>query len=119
MTKKEPLPEFRGMMPILATPITESGELDGASQRRLIQYCLKCGAAAIGHLAFASEFFKISDSDRRRLITMTVDEVSGRVPVFIGVAAPSDYVAVDYAKEAEALGADIIMAAAPYMDTPI
>ena len=118
VTRKGKLPPFRGMMPIMATPITESGELDEVSQRRLIQYCLKCGAVAIGHLAFASEFFKISDSDRRRLITITVDEVNGCVPVFIGVAAPSDYVAVDYAKEAEALGADIIMAAAPYINTP-
>ena len=118
VTRRGTLPPFRGMMPIMATPITESGELDEVSQRRLIQYSLKCGAVAIGHLAFASEFFKISDSDRQRLITITVDEVNGRVPVFIGVAAPSDYIAVDYAKKAEALGADIIMAAAPYISTP-
>lgn len=114
--RKKPLPPFRGMMPIMATPITESGELDEVSQRRLIQYCLKCGAVAIGHLAWASEASKISDDDRTRLIKITLDEVAGRVPVFIGATASSDDVAVKYAKEAEVLGADIVMAATSYKD---
>ena len=112
---KMPQPPFRGMMPIMVTAITKSGELDEVSQRRHVQYCLKCGAVAIGHFGFASEAFKISDTDRRRLIKMIVDEVSGRVPVFIGVTGSSTSIAVNYAQEAEALGADLIMAGPPYM----
>ena len=88
-TTKTPRPPFRGMTPILPTAITESGDLDQASQRRLVQYALKCGAVAIGHFGFASEFFKIPDVDPRRLIEVIVDEVNGRVPVFIGVTAPA------------------------------
>ena len=109
---------FRGMMPILPTAITESGEVDEPSQRRLVQYCLKCGAAAIGHLGGASEFYKVSHRDRPKLIEIVVDEARGRVPVFIGVTATTARIAVDYAKEAEALGADMLMAASPYMDVP-
>ena len=112
------LPVFRGMMPLMPTAITESGELDLTSQRRLVQYCLKCGAVAIGHFGFASEFHKLSETDRRRLTETIVDETAGRAPVFIGVAAPAVHVAVEYAKEAEALGADLIMATLPYIDLP-
>jgi len=111
-------PVFRGMMPILPTAITESGEPDEASQRRLVQYCLKCGAVAIGHLGGASEFYKVGDRDRGRLIETVVDEVAGRVPVFIGATATTTRIAVSYAQEAERLGADMIMAGSPYMDVP-
>lgn len=109
---------FRGMMPIMPTAISESCALDESSQRRLVQYCLKCGAVAIGHFGFASEFHKVSEDERRRLIQIIVDEVAGRVPVFIGVTAPAVHIAVRYAKEAESLGADMIMAALPYVDVP-
>lgn len=118
MTSKTPLPPFRGMMPILPTAIQESGDLDEASQRRLVQYCLKCGAVAIGHLGGASEFQKVADPDRRRSIEIVVDEVAGRVPVFIGATAPATRAAVNYAREAEALGANMLMVAVPYVFTP-
>ena len=58
---------FRGMMPILPTAITPDGKIDEKSQRRLVQYVLQCGAVAIGHFGFASEFHKISDNDRTLL----------------------------------------------------
>lgn len=109
---------FRGMMPIMPTAITDSSEIDETSQRRLVQYCLQCGAAAIGHFGFASEFHKVSDSQRRRLIEVIVGEVGGKVPVFIGVAAPAVHMALAYAREAKALGADLIMAMLPYMEVP-
>lgn len=106
------------MMPILPTAITQDGKIDEISQRRLVQYCLKCGAVAIGHFGFASEFHKISDSDRTLLTKIIIDEVGGRVPVFIGVTAQGFNVAINYAKEAEQLGADIIMAALPLLNLP-
>lgn len=109
---------FRGMMPILPTAITPDGKIDEKSQRRLIQYALQCGAVAIGHFGFASEFHKISDSDREYLSKIIIDEVAGRVPVFMGVTAQGFDVALKYAEEAKDLGADIIMAALPLINLP-
>lgn len=115
---KPAAPPLRGMMPILPTAIQESGELDEASERRLVQYCLQCGAVAIGHLGVASEFHKISNDDRARLIDIVVDEVDGRVPVFIGVTAPATRSAAHNARQAEALGADMLMLGMPYITVP-
>jgi len=109
---------FRGPMPILPTPITPDRRIDEKSLRRLVRYCLACHAAAIGHFGFASEFFKVSDDDRRLITRVIVDEVAGRVPVFIGVAAPADDLAVRYAELAHEQGADMIMAAIPYVNVP-
>jgi len=106
------------MMPILPTAIQESGELDETSERRLVQYCLQCGAAAVGHLGVASEFHKVSARDRTRLIEIVVDEVAGRVPVFIGVTAPATRAAMHNAQEARAIGANMLMVGMPYITVP-
>lgn len=106
------------MMPILPTALAEDGSLDEASQRRLVAYCLRCGAVAIGHFGYASEFFKLSHEDRRRLVPLIVEEVGGRVPVFIGVTGPSDRIAAELAREAEDLGADMLMVGTPYIYPP-
>ena len=58
---------FHGMMLILPTAITPDGRIDEKSQRRLVQYALQCGAVAIRHFGFASEFHKISYGDRTLL----------------------------------------------------
>lgn len=113
-----PTQRFRGMMPIMATAVTPSGSVDEASQRRIVQYCLQCGAVAIGHFGIASEFHKISHRDRHRLIELIIDEVDNRVPVFIGVTSPGTRISTDYAREAEALGAELIMSALPSMVAP-
>lgn len=118
MLPKGSLATFRGMMPILPTAIQEHGDVDEASTRRLVQYCLKCGAVAIGHLGGASEFQKVADADRKLLIEITVDEVHGRVPVFIGATAPSTRAAVGFATLAESLGADMLMVGIPYAGRP-
>lgn len=109
---------FCGMMPILPTAITPSGDIDEVSMRRLVQYALKCGVAAIGHFGFASEFHKLSDDQRCRLIEVLLEEINGAVPFFCGVTAQADHISVKYAKEAAAMGVDIIMAATPYVSVP-
>ena len=109
---------FYGMMPILPTAITPDGKIDEKSMRRLVQYCIKFDAAAIGHFGFASEFHKISDTDRRVLTEIIVDEAAGSVPVFIGINSQGFNISLRYAEEAEKLGADIIMAALPLINLP-
>jgi 4-hydroxy-tetrahydrodipicolinate synthase len=106
------------MLPILPTALSADGTLDDASQRRVVQYCLACDARAIGHFGIASEFHKISDRDRTQLIRLIVGEVAGRMPVFIGVTAAGFGSSLEYAREAEDLGADLVMAALPFVDLP-
>ncbi len=107
---------FRGMMPIMATPVDAAYKVDLESQRREVEYCIQCGAVALGHFAYASEFQKIGESDRARLLDVVVNEIDGRVPFFAGVTGKTAADTVRYAKEAEARGADIVMVSLPYVD---
>ncbi len=110
--------DFHGMMPILPTAITADRKIDEKSMRRLVRYCLQFNAAAIGHFGIASEFHKVSDTDRRVLTEIIVDETAGRAPVFIGITAQGFDIALRYAEEAEKLGADMLMAALPLINLP-
>ncbi len=57
---KNDIGAFRGMMPIMATPVDDNYKVDMVSQRRHVDYCIQTGAVAIGHFAHASEFKKIN-----------------------------------------------------------
>lgn len=105
---------FRGMMPIMATPVDNDLRVDETSQRRHVEYCIQCGAVAVGHFAYASEFQKITDADRSRLLDLVVEQVNGRVPFFAGVTGKTRDDMLRYAREAEVRGADLIMPALPY-----
>jgi 2-keto-3-deoxy-L-arabinonate dehydratase len=109
---------FRGMTPIMPTVVTEQGHLDESGQRRVIDYCLENGAVALGHFGYASEFYKIGDADRHRLIELIVEHVRGRVPVFIGVTGLSNRIICEYARQAEDLGANLLMVSLPYLNLP-
>ncbi len=106
-------PVFKGQMPILPTTINDRGEIDVESQKRLVDYCLANDVAAIGHLGGASEYYKVSASDRELLIRTVVERVNGRVPVFIGTTAVSLRDSIENAKIAHRLGADQLMVCSP------
>lgn len=108
------IPPFRGMMPIMATPVDGEYKVDVASQRRHVEYCIQCGAVAIGHFAYASEFQKISDADRSQLLDVVVEQVAGRIPFFAGVTGRTAVDTVRYAREAKTRGADLIMVSLPF-----
>ncbi len=101
------------MMPILPSVISESGEIDRPSLNQLVKYCLDNQACAIGHLAWASEFNKLSRADRRVLTESLVEEVGGKVLIFIGVSGANRRIAAEFARDAQAQGADILMLAPP------
>jgi len=117
MNKKQTY-QFEGMMPILPTAVTAEHKIDIVSEKRLVRYCLNFDAKAIGHLAWASEFAKLCIPDRNMITDTLVQEVAGRVPVFIGVTGASRQIATEYAKDAVKYGADILMAAPPYACSP-
>jgi 4-hydroxy-tetrahydrodipicolinate synthase len=116
--KKPDKINFAGMLPILPTVINNDGSIDLKSERQLVEYCLSNDAKAIGHLAWASEFSKLSDEDRKIITQELVASVAGRTPVFIGVTAASARISQQYVMQAESLGANIVMAALPYANVP-
>ena len=72
---------WRGIFVIVGTPYTENYELDEASLRKEIRFCLDAGVSGLVGPAFASEFMVLSDEERKRWIEIVVGEAAGQVPV--------------------------------------
>jgi dihydrodipicolinate synthase/N-acetylneuraminate lyase len=105
--------EFRGVFTIPCTPFTEDGEIDEASLRREVRFCLECGAHGIVAPVNASEFYTLSDDERKRVVEIVAEENAGRVPFVVGCSAVSAQHGVMLARHAQSVGGAAIMAMPP------
>jgi dihydrodipicolinate synthase/N-acetylneuraminate lyase len=106
---------FRGIFTIPSTPFRADGEIDVASFRRVVDFCVDCGAHGLVYPVNASEFTSLSDAERFQLSTVLVEHNAGRIPAIIGVAGVAQEVAAKFAAHAREIGADGVIAMPPYI----
>jgi 4-hydroxy-tetrahydrodipicolinate synthase len=104
-----------GIVPIVPTPFTIEEQIDWPSLRRLVDFACATGACAMCLPAYASEYYKLSESERLQLVAEAVRQAAGRLPVFAQVNFVSLPQAVETAREVERMGASAIAAAVPRM----
>ena len=102
-----------GVIPIVPTPFNEDETIDLGSLRRLIDFARAAGACAVCLPAYASEFYKLSEGERRLVVEEAVKAAAGRIPVIGQVNYPSARLAVESALFAQKAGATAIAAAVP------
>jgi 4-hydroxy-tetrahydrodipicolinate synthase len=101
---------FRGVYVIMQTPFLKSLEIDEESLRRETDFLVRCGAHGMVWPAGAGETSMLSYDERVKYSKAIVEEAKGRTPVVIGVHAPNKFEAAQYAREADKMGADAILA---------
>lgn len=106
---------YRGVFTIPSTPFREDGEIDIPSFRRVVDFCVECGAHGLVYPVNASEFTALSDAERFQLSEVLVEQNNGRLPLVIGVAGVAQEVAAKFAKHARDIGADAVIAMPPYV----
>jgi dihydrodipicolinate synthase/N-acetylneuraminate lyase len=104
---------FRGIYVIVATPFTADFRLDEAGLESTMDFCLAAGVHGVVANAIASEGGYLDESERKRAAEIVVGKVRGRVPAVVAVSAPHHLLAADYARHAEAIGADAVMSLPP------
>jgi dihydrodipicolinate synthase/N-acetylneuraminate lyase len=104
---------LRGVVPVLLTPFSADESIDENSLRNAVDFAIDSGARGLCALAFASEYYKLSSSEQRRIAKVVIEHTAGRVPVFISIGTAAVHTTVEFACEAETLGADGLMVAAP------
>jgi len=106
----------RGIYTIPSTPFDERGQLDEKGLRRIIDFCVGCGAHGIVSPVNASEFSRLTDDERLRVTRIVIEQTAGRVPVVIGTAGVCTEHAVIFSRYADELGADAVIAMPPYIN---
>ncbi|MCU4975471.1 dihydrodipicolinate synthase family protein [Halobacteria archaeon AArc-m2/3/4] len=114
------MPDKPGDCPIIATPFTPDGAIDYPSLENELRIIAEYGCEAATLFGVASEFFKLSDDERVELAKFVADVCADvGVSLVVSVTHESTVVAVERAKQYEAIGADCIMVFPPrFMDPP-
>ncbi len=111
MSLAQPL---RGVVPPVCTPLDAAGEVDKASLTRLVGHLVDGGVHGLFALGSSSEVAFLTDQQRALALEIVVDAVAGRVPVLAGVIDMTTPRVVEHARDALAIGADGLVATAPF-----
>ena len=105
--------ELSGVVPIIPTPFTSKEEIDEQALERLIDFAIAGGLKAACLPAYASEFYKLTDEEKLRVVKIAVEYSSGRLQIIAQSNHPSLKVAVELAQNNVEAGADIVALAVP------
>ena len=104
--------ELRGVLPVFQTPYHTDETIDYDTLEREIAWLYDCGARGIV-MAMVSETLRLASEEREQLAEAACRFGRERGVVIVSVGAESSKVAERFAKQAEAVGADALMAIPP------
>src|SRR5665213_1069529 len=100
-------------VPIIPVPFTADEQIDEDALRGLVEHAAGAGLRAICLPAYGSEFYKLSEQERLRVVAVAVDQAAHPVQVFGQSNHGSARIAIDLARANAAAGADVISLAIP------
>lgn len=109
---------FHGIVPPVATPFTEDGEVDIPSLERLLRYQMDGGVHGLFVLGSTGEMAALSDAQRQQIIEASVGYSAGEVPIITGIIDMGTAAVVEHARIAERAGSDAVVVTAPYYIRP-
>jgi 4-hydroxy-tetrahydrodipicolinate synthase len=109
---------IRGSLVAIVTPMHEDGSLDLAALKRLIDWHVESGTAAVVVVGTTGESPTVSPEEHRSLIEVAVKHAAGRIPVIAGTGANSTSEALDLTEHAHKVGADACLSVVPYYNKP-
>jgi len=109
---------FRGSFPALITPMTESGAIDEAAMRKLVDWQIEQGSSGLVAVGTTGESPTVSAEEHKDIIALVIEQAAGRVPVIAGTGSNSTAEAIDYTLHAQKAGADAALVVVPYYNKP-
>lgn len=104
-----------GVVIPVCTPLVGDGlSVDEVSLRRHLDRLERAGVRGVFVLGTSGEFGFLTDQQRRQVVEIAVDEVGGRLPVLVGISDTATARTVAQAEMLIPLGADAVVATAPF-----
>lgn len=101
--------DLHGYVPAIATPFNANGEIMEDAFVDLFTFLLSRGATCVCIAGDNGESWALSPAERGRLVRLAKDTAKGRVPVMMGISAPTIDASLAYVKAAEDNGADVLL----------
>jgi 4-hydroxy-tetrahydrodipicolinate synthase len=106
---------FQGVYSIIPTAFTDAGDIDEASQRRIVDLFIDKGANGLTALGVTGEVARLEEHERATVLAVVVEQAAGRVPVIAGTSADGTRTCIAYTRQARDLGASAVMVSPPRM----
>ena len=107
-------PLFTGCATALVTPFLPNGQLDEPALRRLLFMQMEANIDALVLLGTTGEPCTLSMDERQRIIEIGLECVGGTIPVLVGTGSNDTRRAIEYARQAQKLGAAGQLSVTPY-----
>jgi len=108
----------RGVIPPIVTPIDDAEKVIEISLRQIVEHVIAGGVHGILSMGSNGEFFGLNLEEQQKAIAITIDQVKGRIPVYMGIGAISTRECINLAEMAENLKAQAITILPPMFLTP-
>lgn len=105
---------YSGVIPPVVTPLTEDGDLDRVSLERVVGHLLDGGVSGLFALGSSGETAYLTPGQQDEVIKVIASAAAGQVPVLVGAIETTTNRAIERARAAAALGADAVVATAPF-----
>jgi|TARA_B100002003_G_scaffold250906_1_gene292069 4-hydroxy-tetrahydrodipicolinate synthase len=104
MDMGKPSVEWHGSFAVIVTPFTRDGDIDEQAYRQVIDLVLEAGCHGVISAGSTGEFYLMNNDERKRVFSIAVDQVRGRVPVIAGTSAIRTDDVVDLTRYAAGAG---------------
>src|ERR1700693_5507610 len=109
---------FVGCGTALGTPFRKDLSLDEETLRRLVRRQIAAGINFLVPCGTTGESPTLSHEEQLRVVTITLEEAKGKVPVLAGAGGYDTHHVIETARECERMGADGILSVTPYYNKP-
>lgn len=105
---------FKGLGTAMITPFDESGAVDFPALEKIVDSQLKGGVDALFVCGTTGEPPTMNADEREKVVRSVIEQVNGKISVFVGTGSNDCARAVELSKQAQAMGADGVLAVTPY-----
>jgi 4-hydroxy-tetrahydrodipicolinate synthase len=109
---------FTGSIVALVTPMDDKGAVDRAGLKKLIDYHVSSGTAAIVSVGTSGESATLNHEEHVSVVQQTLDLADGRIPVIAGTGANATAEAISLTQCFENSGVVGCLSVTPYYNRP-
>lgn len=108
----------KGIIPALITPLTKEEKFNEKALRKLLNFTIDRGVHGVFVLGTTGEFYGLTPEEKKEIMQITMDEVKGRVPVYVGTGAITTKECIQLTQIAEECGVDAVSILTPLFIKP-
>jgi dihydrodipicolinate synthase len=104
----------KGIIAAMVTSMNEDESLNEKEIRNQVNRHIAAGVDGVFCLGTNGEAYILSEEEKYKVISIVVEEVKGRVPVYAGTGCPGTTDTIRLSQKAKELGADVLSIISPY-----